>query len=80
MRTSVHAAQTKTQRQKNIISLVIHRKRYVGSLCLMFDQTLFACLATPCCVKRGLSKVQFTAISCGIHTDFLSQYSNKIFV
>ena len=33
-------------------STVIHREHYVGSLCSMFDRTLFACLATPCCVRQ----------------------------
>lgn len=34
------------------ISGVIHRKGYVGSLCWMFDRTMFAHLATPSCLQQ----------------------------
>ena len=46
-------SETQSVRRRCIMSAVINRKRYVGSLCSMFDQTLFACLATPCCLREN---------------------------
>ena len=77
MRTSMHAARTKTvAKEHNFSSNTQQALCWISS---MFDQTLFARLATPRCVKRVLRKVQSIAIPCGIHTFILSIQTRSLY-